>query len=371
MRRPFLTTLATLLALLAAWGSGPPAQAARDFDIHIRYLQRLRNPPQHGQLRRVQVLLRNTTSRVLIVRGIRFQNRPPDTRVWLGSRYGSATYDAGANKWVVNPLSQMLSQPVFVNGIVPPGQTIRIDRWLRLVDVDQPIEIDYQSLTTQQAAKALYLPPEGAGDLAREYLPAPRSWPKKAVETRGLSGILGHAKAGKRKSIKGRMEFAFPQPKFTVNQARAKADMRGAAYTYWTSARGWVLRKGGRTVSVTPNATRSLPDGDLTIYDVFDQDVATRDERQARVLIPATGFDDIVAPAKPRIEGPGYFRLGLTSVNHGTLRALLDRCRERGLKAVVRVLNPNGLQPRAVVCLGAAGTADDLSRRRREARSGE
>jgi len=163
------------------------------------------------------------------------------------------------------------------------------------------------------------------------------------------------------------MQFAFPQPEFTVAEAKRRDGMPSAAFTYWTSGRGWVLRDGKRTLLVTPNEQRALPEGDLTIYDAFDRDVATSKDRRARVLLPAEGFSDLVKPAAPRLEGPGYFRLGLTAVNQGQLRALLNRCRERGLKARLRVLNPNGLAPQAVVCLGDAGSETDLVTRRRQA----
>jgi len=334
-----LTRLATLILAVGALATGALAQRTGDIELRVRFPDTLNEPIVQGQLRNVQLRLRNTTDRVLIVREVRFADQLPDTNLWIAVSPTLPDYSISEGGEILSQPSTMNKQ-IHTAGIIPPGWTIVVTRPLRLVRERQPVEIELHSLTTAQARENLILLSGNP-----RFIRAPEQWEAQQSIGRGRVGVLLDPAAGRIRTQRARVQFELPAAEFTPQQAMERAEMAGAAFTRWTGGHGWVLRQGDRTVLVTPSEVRPLPAGDLTVYDALDRDAAASRDGRVRVVLSSPEVAE-AAPAGARPD-----RDGAVALTGAELRSLMDRCREAGVPLLVRVVR-QGRRSASVVTAG-------------------
>jgi hypothetical protein len=297
-----------------------------------------------------RVIIHNRSAGLVILRGITLAGQLPDLEPWYGSRYGAVTHDVGEDAWIHDGLQQQLSRPIFASTLVWPGESLTVERSHTCLDSGLRLEVHYQYLDLAQASEQLYLPVT-SNPMQTVYRKLELTAATLDDVREGLAAEGAIFPAADQWPVEGAtlvMALELEEGPFPLLEAQKKLGALVREAVYWESEQAWVVTEaaGDRVWLVGPERVVELPRCDLLAFPLVDAAGG-----EISMILPLAGYHGFGA-RPPRIEGPGYVRLGITTVPRSSLLELLERARQRGEALRVATANPNGLGPGLRLVLG-------------------
>jgi hypothetical protein len=320
--------------------------------------------PPHGQKYefkrgvplRVVFTVRNETDDFIILRRFDIENQLGDIDRWYGSAYGSTEYRHLEDVWEYNEMNQQLSEPVFIRGLIAPGEKLEIVRNVIFRDQNMRSGVSYQRLTKKQLAKEVYFDTQPGSGFDRTFkliknidiLLADRGavdW-SFAVFPNADEFVID-----KQQSI---CSVDLAEPEFSFEVAKNKLSQDVSDFVFWKDKNTWVLKTDQGNYLVDENGVVKLGDIDLLAFVLIEFGADKVD-----FILPMKGYRQFDAQ-QPKIDGPGYFDPGVTSVPKEKITDLLKYAAGKGDRVSVLVYDPTGLGRKFYLLVGQF---DEKSRR--------
>ncbi len=97
-----------------------------------------------GDLVRARVHVTNGTLEPIVLRAVDLAGQLPGRRLWLTTRAGRLRYDAPRKRVVWRPRVRDETEEVFASGLLLSGETITVERWLRVRTPVVDVAVLYQ-----------------------------------------------------------------------------------------------------------------------------------------------------------------------------------------------------------------------------------
>lgn len=294
-----------------------------------------------GAFSRVVLAIENDSDDVVVLRGCSVAGQLPDINRWHGARYGSTQHRPMEDEWVYDEMAQQLSDPVFATGVIPPGESIKVVRWIRLERDTVEIDVAYQRLSVEDATEHLYV--ETALDdqfSVQRVFRHPDSLAHRADPTGNTNWQVVIFPRAQEFSFDGttlRCSVSFQPPPVSVDAARAVLGEEIRESVYWRGQSKWVARTDSGVFVIDGQKRTPLGDVDLLCFGVIESSYKTVD-----CILPLSGYERF-DPQRPNVGPVGFFDPGITKVAQGDILGLLESARGNGDSVTVLPYNANGL----------------------------
>lgn len=294
---------------------------------------------------RIIFSIENNSNDFIVVRNINIIGQLPDPSRWYGAAYGSTQYRPLEDIWVYNQMDQVLSSPVFASGVIAPGASFAIERWVMFKKDFLDVEISFQRLSKPDAAKHLYFY-QHSNELSQKRKFKRLDNPLTAKDGLDWSLVI-FPKAGDFKFYTQniRCKADLKEPGFSLNEARNKAGCPVEDFIFSKHLDSWLIKCRSGNLLVNKNKKIQLPDIDFLSMVVLES------QNKIGVILPLSGYEKF-KPKGPRIEGPGYFNPGITEIPKEKMIELLEYARNKHDKVKVLQYDPDGLGKNAYILIG-------------------
>lgn len=303
-----------------------------------------------GRCHTVRVAIQNTSTNLILIRGIDFEGQLGDTRRWYGSQYGEVTRDEAEDLWDFDGMAQTLSSPIFAFGALPPGESLRVTRDVVFHEGTVVLKFSYQMLTPRQVREAVYFPAGGnpTGAVFRRIASGDGALGAMGGGTWATGVVFPEPSKFPVMSLRREFSFALDEGEFPLEAAKRRVEFAVKGSTRWEG--GWVLHgeKEDEVCLVSPERAVSLPRCDIRAFALLD---AMERVGRVDIVLPLAGYHFFRA-CPPRLEGPGYFEPGTTVVATEVLPDVLEVARRKRDPFHVVTLDPNGLGARHYLAVG-------------------
>lgn len=312
-----------------------------------------------GAAESLTVFIENVSSDFILLRSVRVVGQLPDTDRWYGVQYGTTTYYSQEDAWEYDEMDQMLSDPVFAKGVIPPGGSLEVVRWGIVRQASIPIKIAYHRLLPSEASAHFYFSGDDKAGFSLKRTFARCKDSKALLNTEheiNYREVIA-PEIDKFSLLIQEVTCSVSITEFGFTLAQACAAIKGDVldYVFWEDENVWGLKTSSRTYLVAPSVVEELPAIDLLSFIIIESS-----DKSVPVIFPLAGYE-VFKPQQPTVNGPGYFNPGITKIPKHDLSALFEYVREAGDTISVLHYDANGLGVGRYLLIGAF---DEMERRR-------
>ncbi len=344
--RPLWLTL-TLILMFPGGCVSASRDAVQPPALSVFVQQEQTRPPGDEHLfvrdaaNRLVLVLVNDSGDYLVIRSLRVAGGLPDVERRYGARYGTTFHRPLEDEWHYNEFAQQLSDPLFAEGVIPPGGVMEVVRWAILRREQLALEVAFHRLTTGQAAESFYLAGLQGGAMTPDRVF--RRYRAEDLEASLHGGtldwrtvIIPELNRYEMVSQPLAATLTLRSPAFSREAAQRMLDAPNGKALYWRGAGSWVMRTQRGWMSVQPRGVQPLPELDPLVFLLIES------HDPVPVILPLQGYIDLGATA-PAIRGPGYFDPGVSRLSRTELDRVFARAREKGHVLSPLLFDTNGL----------------------------
>lgn len=303
---------------------------------------------KRGVPSRVVFAVKNNTDDFIILRRFDIENQLSDIDRWYGSAYGSVEYRPLENVWEYNQMNQQLSKPVFIRGLVAPGDELEIVRDIIFRNENIKTVVSYQRLTKKQLAEEIYFDTQPGSGFDQTFKLIENIDP--LLADRGTVdwsfAVFPNADKFTIDKQQAICSVDLAEPDFSLESVKNKLGQNISDFVFWEDKNAWVLKTNEGNYLVDEKEIVRLGDIDLLAFVLIDPDAD-----KVNFILPLKGYEQFDAQ-QPKIEGPGYFDPGVTSVPKEKIAELLKYAGTNQDKVAVLVYDPTGLGRRFYLLVG-------------------
>jgi hypothetical protein len=224
---------------------------------------------------------------------------------------------------------------------LPPHDSIEVVRWIRPEHESVEIDLAYQRLSAEDAAKHLYVETAVDGQFSMERIfKHPESLVQpgdSSVSTNWQVVIFPESQEFSVNSASLRCSVSFQEPPMSVDAVRVAIGDKIRGSVYWKNQGKWVVRTDRGVCVVDGQERTQLGDVDLLSFGVIASSYKAVD-----CILPLKGYEEF-NPQGPKISEGGFFDPGVTKVEHGDILRLLESARDNGDRVTILPYDANGL----------------------------
>jgi hypothetical protein len=312
-------------------------------------------PPRFGELARAEIAVANGHIRPMLVRGIELSAQLPETEAWLLSLEGRVEWKERPPSCEYVPGAAGITPAVFAAGLLFPGESLSVERWVRVRGSVQGITVSFQLVPEADVASLYFdadvLRPARRSSQRVTFRPASLSelgkLRKLALGSEERWSVVPYVGEWPVESRRRELAVQFADP---GSAAAILADLGGPGgeVSRWDAGDAWIVRTpedGAVHVFPAEGDVRRLDRLGLEVFDLIDiaaaEGVAVLLRDETRASQPAGGDTG----DEGGLEGASMEELAATP-------AVLDRLAremERGRRVDVGIDAPLGPQRRLCI----------------------